>query len=128
MKEKPVKQGVEKKFIVIDAAGKTVGRVASQVAAILMGKKSPAYERNQIIPVSVTIINAAEAKFTGSKQLTKTYTHYSGYPGGLFHKKMRDVVAKDATTPMMNAISGMIPRNKLKKARLHQLKIHAHGK
>ncbi len=127
MKQKPVKQGVGKKDIVIDAAGKTVGRVASQAAAILMGKKSPAYERNQIIPVSVTIINVAGAKFSGSKTLTKTYVHYTGYPGGLLHKKMRDVVARDVTTPMMNAISGMIPRNKLKKARLHQLIIKAHG-
>jgi large subunit ribosomal protein L13 len=128
MKSKPVKQGIEKKAIVIDAAGKTVGRVASQAAAILMGKKSPAYERNQIIPVSVTIINVAEAKFSGSKQLTKVYVHYTGYPGGLLRKKMRDVVAKDVTAPMLTAISGMIPRNKLKKARLHQLTIHAHGK
>lgn len=128
MNRTPVKSGVEKKVIVIDAAGKTVGRVASQAAALLMGKKSPAYERNQIVPVSVTIINAAQAKFSGSKSQTKTYTHYTGYPGGLLHKKMRDVVAKDATTPMYNAISGMIPRNRLKKARLHQLKIHAHGK
>ena len=69
MKSKPVKQGVEKKTIVIDAAGKTVGRVASQAAAILMGKKSPAYERNQIIPVSVTIMTLTDLMYSARSEI-----------------------------------------------------------
>lgn len=116
----------------IDAAGKTLGRMATDVARLLMGKNKPIFTRNIDTGDFVVIINAARVKLTGNKlngnKLTgKTYTRHSGYPGGL-----RTVTAKTLmdTRPALvveKAIRGMLPRNKLGDAMFRKLNVYAEG-
>ncbi|MEN9582125.1 MAG: hypothetical protein RL641_79 [Candidatus Parcubacteria bacterium] len=106
----------------IDAQGKTVGRVASEAAHILLGKNDPSFEKNTSSSNRVTIINASKAEVSEKKQEETTFTRYSGYPGGFTEEKMSDVIAKKGFTEIFErAVGGMIPNNKLKKEILKHL-------
>ena len=110
----------------IDAKGKTIGRVASSVATILMGKHTADFENNKVGTDSVAIVNASKARITPVKALTKTYTRYSGYPGGLTTETLKDLSARKSkgfSEVFRLAVYGMLPANKLRPLRMKKLTI-----
>ncbi len=109
---------------IIDAKDAKIGRVATQAAHILMGKNYPEFQRNVAPKVSVQIVNASAALIDSRKFAEKDYTSYSGYPGGLKHKSMRQVVEKKGYREIFRkAVKGMLPKNRLQAVMLKNLKI-----
>jgi large subunit ribosomal protein L13 len=103
------------KNFTIDASGKKLGRVASDIAAILIGKKSPDFQRHEIADVKVEVVNASKMDIAEKKARTKVYTNYSGYPGGLKKRTLEELsVEKGFAGVLERAVAGMIHRNKLK--------------
>lgn len=108
----------------IDAAGKKIGRVASDAAKALMGKKNPAYVPHKDSGASVTIVNATKLHISEKKRVGKVYTHYSQYPGGLKEEKLGALLKrKGHGEALRRAIERMMPRNTLRVARMKRLKI-----
>jgi large subunit ribosomal protein L13 len=108
----------------IDAQGKRIGRVASEVAVLLMGKNTTAFVKNKIPEVTVTLLNVSKARIDAKKMKTKIYANYTGHPGGLFHKNMQKVVdTKGYSEIFRDAIYGMLPHNKLTKEMMKNLVI-----
>ncbi len=100
---------------IIDAQNKKLGRIASEAAKILMGKNRVDFVRNAIPEITVKIINAGKIDITNKKLSTKTYKNYSGYPGGLKETSMKKLVAdKGNKEAFKKAVSGMLPKNKLR--------------
>lgn len=100
---------------VLDAEGKTIGRVATQAAVYLMGKNTPDFKRNEAPSVTVEIKNASKASIHEPKKTQKTYSRYSGYPGGLKQPTMAQVIEKKGYSELFReAVSGMLPKNKLR--------------
>ena len=104
---------VVKKWIIIDADNKAVGRVASKAAAIIRGKTKPIFTPHVDTGDNVIIINAAKAKFTGSKAEKKVYYHHTGYPGGIKEVKAKDLLRERPIRVFEKAINGMLPKNRL---------------
>ena len=99
----------------IDAQGKKLGRLASEVAIILMGKNEPTFVRNTIPEVKVKIINSSKISTTNKKMDQKIYKNYSGYPGGLRERTMKKVVSDKGMKEVLRiAVKGMLPKNKLR--------------
>ena len=99
----------------LDAENKKVGRVATEAAIYLMGKNISLFKRNSIPEVTVEIKNASKASIDEKKMLNKTYSRYSGYPGGLKQPTMKQVVTKKGYSEIFReAILGMLPKNKLR--------------
>ena len=110
--------------LTIDAAGKTLGRVATEAAKALMGKTLANYTPNIPTPVRVTISNAKKLRITEKKRLQKTYTDYSGHPGGLKTRSLSQMIARDGEgAAIRRAITRMLPRNTLRNGRLKRLVI-----
>src|SRR3989344_2224938 len=98
--------------IIIDAQGKKLGRLASEVAYFLMGKHRPSYRRHIESGSNVRIHNASKIDISAAKRLAKTYTRYSGYPGGLRTQRLADVIAKKGYgEAVRKAVYGMLPAN-----------------
>lgn len=113
-----------KDLITIDAAGKSLGRIASEVAHLLRGKGSPDYQPNIVSSQKVIIKNAAKVRVTGKKLLQRTTERYSGYPGGLKNIPYQRSFKKSPSEFIKRAVSGMIPHNRLKKEILKHLTIY----
>lgn len=112
------------KTITIDAAKQSLGRLASQVAATLRGKNEPTFAPHRLPDVTVAVVNAAQAVLTGRKGMTKTYTSYSGYPGGLKQTNVRQLRERRGASELLRrAVKGMLPRNKLRDQLLQRLTI-----
>lgn len=108
----------------IDAKGRTLGRVASEAASMLLGKKSVHFLKNKVLPVTVTIENASKMKLTEKRVANNTYLRYTGYPGGLRERTMPQVIEKKGIAEVLRmTVDGMIPRNKLRKERMKRLTI-----
>ncbi len=108
----------------IDAKGRTVGRVASEVAVLLMDKHLPQFARNKAGTTRVEIVNASSLSIAPGKMLQKRYKRYSGYPGGLTEESIPQVVAKKGYGELLrHAIYGMLPSNKLRGERMKHLTI-----
>ncbi len=119
-------QGLDEIQYTIDAKGKSLGRVASDAAQALLGKKSVHYVQNAVLPVRVSIINASKLVMTEKRIANKTYVHYTGYPGGLRETPMARMMDKKGIEEVMRkTVDGMIPRNKLRKDRMKRLTITA---
>src|SRR5581483_4445232 len=119
-------QGIPELQYTIDATGRTLGRVASDAAQALLGKKSVHYVKNQVLPVKVTITNASKMSISEKRIAGKTYVHYTGYPGGLRHTSMSRLTEKKGIEEVLRrTVDGMIPRNKLRKERMKRLSITA---
>lgn len=110
--------------IILDATGKSLGRIASLAASHLRGKLRPQYERHLKPDNKVVIINVSKVRITGNKLKERTYERYSGYPGGLKRIPYEKVFKKDPRELMKRVVSGMIPRNRLRKHVLKNLEIH----
>lgn len=108
----------------IDATNKSLGRVATEAATILMGKNSPTFAKNIVSDNTVTITNASKIKVNPKKLLEKTYKRYSGYPGGLKVETMAHVTnSKGFQEVITLAIKGMLPDNKLKRDMMKHLTV-----
>ncbi len=114
----------ESKWILVDAKGISLGRVASFVANKLMGKDKANWTPYADNGDFVVIVNSAKAKLTGKKAEDKEYHFHSGYPGGMKTFNYKDMLKKDATFPVYQAIKGMLPKNKLSDAVLKKVKIY----
>lgn len=108
----------------IDADGKVLGRLATEVAVLLMGKKKPYFVRHLDCGDFVTVSNAKGIKVTGNKLQKKVYTSYSGYPAGLKRTVLKDMLSKNPEKVVYNAVVGMLPDNKLKKFWVNRLTIN----
>lgn len=108
----------------IDATNKSLGRLASEVAALLMGKNDPSFTRNNVSENTVTVTNASKIKTDPRKMLTKTYNSFSGYPGGLKQSTMQHVTdTKGFKEVVAVAIKGMLPSNRLRNDMMKHLTI-----
>ncbi|MDA8158462.1 MAG: 50S ribosomal protein L13 [Deltaproteobacteria bacterium] len=114
----------ESKWILVDAKGVSLGRVASFVANRLMGKDKANWTPYADNGDFVVIVNSAKAKITGRKADDKEYHFHSGYPGGMKTFNYKDMLKKDPTFPVYQAIKGMLPKNKLSDAVLKKVKIY----
>lgn len=115
---------VEKKWWIIDAADKPLGRVSTEAARILRGKHKPIFTPNIDTGDFVIIINAEKALLTGNKLDKKMYYHHSGYPGGLKEMTYRQLMAKKPVLAVEKAVKGMLPHNKLGRAQGKKLKVY----
>jgi len=120
----PKKDAVEKKWWLIDAEGKILGRLASEVAVLLRGKKKPSFTPFLDMGDFVIVINADKVKFTGRKLEQKVYYHHSGYPGGLTVKTLKELMDKKPEEVIKKAVFGMIPKNKLGSSVCRKLKVY----
>jgi len=116
---------IKRNTIEIDAEGKAVGRVATQVAIALMGKNKPDFERHIDGGDFVVINNAAKLHFSGRKLEQKDYFRHSQYPGGLKRTPMKKVFESDPAKVVYKAVYGMLPKNKLRVKMLKRLTINA---
>lgn len=116
---------IEKKWYVIDAEGKELGRVAVAAARILRGKNKPEYVPHQDMGDFVIIINAAKAALTGNKYQDKMYYRHSNYPGGLTAESYADMVVRKPTFPMEHAVKGMLPKGPLGNKLFTNMKVYA---
>jgi large subunit ribosomal protein L13 len=116
---------VERKWYIIDAAGKTVGRLASEVAAILRGKHKPEFTPGVDTGDFVILLNAEKVVFTGKKLQNKIYRTHSMYPGGLKETTAATLLATKPERVLYNAIKGMLPHNTLGREQLTHLRVYA---
>jgi large subunit ribosomal protein L13 len=116
---------VERKWFVIDAVGKVLGRVAARVASIVRGKDKAIFAPHQEMGDFVVIINAEKIKVTGRKAQQKMYYRHSGYPGGLKSRNFTTTIARHPTEPLELAIKGMLPKGPLGRKLAKNAKIYA---
>ncbi|MFH1366766.1 MAG: 50S ribosomal protein L13 [Patescibacteria group bacterium] len=109
----------------IDAKGQVLGRLASRIASILMGKDKPTYKSNVCVSDKIEVINISKIKLTGKKISQKRYYHFSGYPGGLKVKKISEIMADNPALVLEKAVTQMLPKNKLRNDRMKNLIIKA---
>src|SRR5205809_7565897 len=121
----PSKNGIQRKWHVIDAEGVVLGKLASKVAMLLMGKRKPIYTPFLDTGDHVVVINAAQVQVTGRKETDKLYRHHTGYLGGLKSTAVVDVRKKHPERLLEEAIKGMLPKTKLGRAMFGKLKVYA---
>lgn len=119
------KEEIEKKWYIVDADGKVLGRLASQVAKILRGKHKPYFTPNADLGDFVVIVNAEKIKLTGKRPEQKQYFHYTGYPGGATFKSFKELIKTKPEKVIYHAIKGMIPHNRLGRRVIQKLKVYA---
>ncbi|MDB3994524.1 50S ribosomal protein L13 [Gammaproteobacteria bacterium] len=115
---------IEESWLLIDAKGKTLGRLASEVASILSGKNKPEYTPNADLGDYVVVVNANEIHVTGKKLDQKIYYRHSGYPGGIKSKPLRDIMENSASDAIKSAVKGMLPKSKLGRQMFTKLKVY----
>jgi len=116
---------VKRQWVVIDASGKTLGRMATEVAKLLEGKHKTMYSPHADVGDSVVVINAAKIRVTGKKVEDKVYYHHTNYPGGLRSIAFGDMLARHPTRPIEVAVKGMLPHNSRGRAMGRRLKVYA---
>jgi large subunit ribosomal protein L13 len=116
---------VERKWHVIDAAGRPVGRIATVAARLLQGKHKPVYTPFIDMGDHIVIVNAGQARLTGRKEEQKLYRYHSGYEGGLREERAKDVRQRQPVRLLEEAIRGMLPKSKLGDAMYRKLKVYA---
>jgi large subunit ribosomal protein L13 len=126
MKTWNAKKGeVERIWYLVDADGKTLGRLATQIADTLRGKRKPQYTPHVDTGDFVVVVNAEKIAVTGKKLDEKLYYRHSGYPGALKSRPLRDELERRPTEVLRKAVRGMLPRTRLGRAQLTKLKIYA---
>jgi large subunit ribosomal protein L13 len=119
------KGDIKREWYVVDAQGKTLGRLASEIAKILRGKHKPIYVPHLDCGDYVIVVNAEKVRVTGKKLDKKFYYRHSGYPGGLKSISLRNQLQKHPTRVMEAAVRGMLPKNRLGRAMIKKLKVYA---
>ena len=120
----PRVKDIKREWHVVDASGKTLGRLASQIASLLMGKHKPIYSPHLDTGDYVVVINAAKIKVSGKKTAQKVYYRHSGYPGGLKSPTFREVFGSYPTRVIELAVKGMLPHNRLGRAMFRKLRVY----
>ena len=115
----------ERNWLVVDANGKTLGRLATQVADALRGKRKPEYTPHVDVGDFVIVVNAEKVAVSGRKREAKRYFRHSGYPGGLRSRTLGDMLERRPEEVVRRAVRGMLPSNRLGRAQLRKLKVYA---
>jgi large subunit ribosomal protein L13 len=116
---------INRAWYIVDAKDKVLGRMASKIAAVLIGKEKVIYAPHHDVGDEVIVINASKVKVTGKKMSDKIYKRYSAYPGGLKQENMETKMKKDPEYVIRHAVKGMLPKNKLGAKLLKKLKVYA---
>ncbi len=124
----PKKDDIRREWFVIDAKDQTLGRLASQVATLLRGKHKPIFTPHMDTGDFVIIVNADKIRVTGKKLDQKVYYRYSGYPGGVHARTLREQLARDPERVIRLAVRGMLPKNRLGRHMIRKLKVYAGDK
>lgn len=119
------KKDIKPRYLLIDASGKILGRLATRVARLLMGKDKVAYTPHIDQGDFVVVVNAANIRFSGRKLKQKIFTHFSGYPGGLKEINLERMIREKPTEVVRHAIRGMLPKSRLGSRMLTRLKVYA---
>jgi large subunit ribosomal protein L13 len=126
MKTYSAKPGeVTREWYLVDAEGKTLGRLATQIADTLRGKRKPQYTPHVDTGDFVVVVNAEKIQVTGNKLDQKRYYRHSGYPGGLRSRTLREQLERRPTEVLRVAVKGMLPKNRLARQQITKLKIYA---
>ena len=115
---------IERKWYIIDASGKPLGRIAAEAAKLLRGKHKPTYTPNTDTGDFVIVVNTDKMIFTGNKLEDKVYRRHTGYIGNMKETQAKDVMAKDSTKVLMLAVKGMLPKNSLGRKMLTKLRVY----
>ena len=118
-------QDRERDWYLVDAEGKTLGRLATQIAEVLRGKRKPTYTPHVDVGDFVIVVNAAKIHVTGNKRESKRYWRHSGYPGGIRSRTLGDMLERRPEEVIRKAVKGMLPRNRLARQQLTKLKVYA---
>lgn len=120
----PKKDEIQNDWIVVDAAGETLGRLTSKIATLLLGKHKPTYTPGVPVGDYVVVVNAAKVSVTGKKMTDKWYHKHSGYPGGLKSVTLKDQLQNHPDRVIRDAVWGMLPKNRFSHAIINRLKIY----
>jgi large subunit ribosomal protein L13 len=115
----------ERNWLVVDATGQTLGRLATQIADTLRGKRKPEYTPHCDVGDFVVVVNAEKIAVTGNKLAEKKYYRHSGYPGGLRERTLAEMLKRRPEEVIRLAVRGMLPRTRLGRAQLRKLKVYA---
>ncbi len=115
----------ERNWLVVDASGKTLGRLATQLADALRGKRKPEFTPHIDVGDFVIVVNAERISVTGNKRQEKRYYRHSGYPGGLRSRTLEEMLNRRPEEVIRLAVKGMLPRTRLGRAQLRKLKVYA---
>jgi large subunit ribosomal protein L13 len=118
-------QDRERNWFLVDAEGKTLGRMATQIADVLRGKRKPTYTPHVDVGDFVIVVNAAKVAVTGNKLEGKRYWRHSGYPGGIRSRTLGELLEQRPEEVIRRAVKGMLPRNRLARQQLRKLKVYA---
>ena len=118
-------QDRERDWYVVDAEGKTLGRLATQIANVLRGKRKPTYTPHVDVGDFVIVVNAEKVAVTGKKREDKRYWRHSGYPGGIRSRTLGELLEQRPEEVIRKAVKGMVPRNRLARQQLRKLKVYA---
>ena len=125
MKTKSYKNtDIEKKWLLLDASNKTLGRLSAKISSILMGKNKAQYTPHNDLGDYIVVINAEKVKVTGNKDIQKKYYMHSGYPGGLKSSTFSEIIEKNPEDIILKAVKGMLPKNKLSNSMISKLKVY----
>ncbi len=116
---------IHRQWHLLDASGKTLGRLATQIATLLKGKHKPIYAPHMDTGDFVVVVNASKVLVTGKKAEQKMYYHHSGYPGGLKSESFNRMIEKHPMRVIEHAVKGMLPHNRQGRAMLRRLKVYA---
>ena len=116
---------ISREWFIVDAEGQTLGRLASEIAQIIRGKKKPFFTPHMDMGDFVVVVNAEKVKVTGNKEKDKTYFRHSGYPGGVTQISLRTVRQDYPERIITNAVKGMLPHNRLGRQLLTHLKVYS---
>ena len=118
-------QDRERDWYVVDAAGKTLGRLATQIADVLRGKRKPTYTPHVDVGDFVVVVNAEKIAVTGNKREQKRYFRHSGYPGGIRSRTLGEMLERRPEEVIRIAVKGMLPKNRLARKQITKLKVYA---
>ena len=119
------KESVTREWYVVDATGKTLGRLSTEIANRLRGKHKPEFTPHVDTGDYIVVVNAEKVKVTGNKTTDKVYHHYTGYPGGIKSITFEQLINKAPERIIEKAVKGMMPKNKLSRSMMTKLKIYA---
>ena len=121
----PSEKDIERRWFVVDAEGKVLGRLASEIATRLRGKHKPNYSPHMDVGDFIVVVNAEKVKLTGNKLEDKIYYHHSGYIGGLKEKTAKELLEKKPEELLKSAVKGMLTKNSLGRQQFSKLKVYA---
>ena len=116
---------IERQWHAVDAADQILGRLATRIAGLLMGKHKPLFSRNMDVGDFVVVVNAEKIRVTGGKEKKKVYYRHSGYPGGLKTVTLEKVMQTHPTRVIEHAVKGMLPKNRLQARMMKRLRVYA---